>query len=277
MYKEFSFTIVSDFNNDLPGALNLIYSIKKNTDIKIVNIITNDSGKSKIEPIKNLTNKLSLDLRIHTLNDEIINKINKKTNVENYKSLKHISSMAYAKFMIPNLIPEKTIYLDTDTLIIRKIKSKFVNLLDDEIYVVRNGEHSPSYWLKRYEGIYETKEEVKKKAFNSGVIFFFNERNKSSNDITSLLINSLEKNDFTYLDQSHFNFVLKNKVQHLSIKYNFPVHNMENKIVKKEKKPKIIHFASKNKPWTKTKIENGFEKIWIDYWNHTSNLINFDI
>lgn len=278
MKEEISVTLASDFEGDIKGALNLLFSIKKNTDAKIINIISNKTIKHKnIEIVLGLVKMLKLDFNFFNLNNVPEFEELKDNNVKNYKSLKHISKMAYSKIFIFSLINEKTIYLDTDTLIIKKIKLSKLSKISNNVYFVKNGEHSPHYWYKRYEGIFSSKKEVKNKAFNSGVIFKNIISEVENKKIFDALMESVKKNEFTYLDQAHFNYVFKEEAKFLPLKYNFPVHNSENRIVKKEKNPAILHFASKRKPWNENESTNIFFKKWNIYWNYVVDKFNLNI
>lgn len=278
MKNNISLTLVSDFESDIKGALALIYSVKINTDIKYINILTNKSKEHKIiKLLSKVMDFFELEYKIFDLNEISDFKNIKNNNENNYKSLKHISKMAYSKVFIFSLVKEKTLYLDTDTLIVRKLKTKKLLKMDQSVYFVKNGEHSPSYWLKRYEDIFSSKKEIVNYAFNSGVIFknFYSEDNNF--EIYDNLLNSFRENNFTYLDQAHFNYVFKRKASFLKLKYNFPVHNSENKIVIKEKNPIILHFASRKKPWNSSDDYNPFFKTWEVYWNNLNDIFDLDI
>lgn len=267
--EELSITIVSDFINDIKGALCLIYSISKNTDIKKINILSDQVKTNKnVKKVLSLIEKLDLESNFINVSKEIDEISEIKKGLLNFKSLDHISNMAYAKILIFVKVPEKTIYLDTDTLIIRKLAKKTLLKKPEGYYFVINGNHSPTYWFSRYEGIFKNKKEVSQKAFNSGV-FLKNTSNKKENTkIYNDLYKSIKVNNFTYLDQAHFNYVFKNKAKYLDLKYNWPVHNSHKSIVKKEKSPLILHFASKNKPWDNKRSKGKQKKIWLKYWEN---------
>ncbi len=273
-----SLTIVSDLSKDIKGVMALIYSFFENgnSNSKIVNLITDiDISDPKVIEVDKFTNSLGLQLNHIDIKKEkdYMKVLESKREQKNYNSLSHISNMAYSKILIFKLIKEKTIYMDTDTLIVRKMNLPKMTLINRKILFVKNGEHSPGYWLKRYEGIYKDKNEVIKNAFNSGVfIKNFIDANYGIEQYNKL-INSIKENNFTYLDQAHFNYVFKNHKGFLPLKYNFPIHNLKNRIVKKESNPIILHFASKNKPWLNSK-ESKYHEIWQIYWMKAKEKIN---
>ncbi len=273
-----SLTIVSDLKNDLRGALTLIYSFWKNGNSKrkLINIITNmERNDVKFKFLQKFAHSLGYEIKYINIDKEkeFIDILRRKENTDNYISLAHISPIAYAKILVFKLIKEKTIYMDTDSLLISKLNvNKFLSR-NKKILFVKNGEHLPDYWFERYEGIYEDKNEVIKHAFNSGIfVKNFNDEIYGEEQYNKLK-NSLKDNEFTYLDQAHFNYVYKKHKSYLPLEFNYPVHNKDNKIVQKTKKPIVLHFASKNKPWLRV-LENKFMRIWEMYWVEVQNRIN---
>lgn len=274
--ENWSITIASDLKNDFDGAKTLIYSIKKFTKIEKINLILpmkkSEKHKEMIELCKNLEFKV-------TVFRPNIKKLLKNTSLKSdMEELKHIPLFVYSKMLVPKIVKyKKTIYLDTDTLFVRDFNLDFLPKTNKKIFVVNNGEHAPEYWFSQYgKKIFRNEKETAKKAFNAGVIFFNSERERSFNRMTKKIINSIKNNDFSYLDQAHLNYVYKDKVHYLDLKYNFPVHNQFKEIVAKEKEPIILHFASNQKPWKNYKLRgfNSEAEKYFEKWREINQELN---
>lgn len=269
-----SITIVSNFKNDKEGAKLLLFSIYKFTDINNINIITNKN--SSIKFIKEICEKFSLNLRVYRLDLKCLISMVNKNNDE--PVLKHIPNFAYAKLLIPEIISDEgTLYLDTDTLFISPFDiDEFNGKKNGKLLtVVKNGFLDKKYWFLKYENIFKNENEARDKAFNSGVIFFNLKKLKNKHMINRTR-KILGKYNYKYLDQSYFNSIYKNKVNYVSLKYNYPVHSSFKKEIKAMKDPTILHFASKEKPWTKYNLKDynkDAEKFYI-IWRNLNKELN---
>ncbi len=273
MKSAMSITICSDFNNDLKGAIALLYSIKKHTNFKKLNIVSTMDNLDNVNKVLDYIYKLELEPTVQLI-DEEIKWVGDNVNKSKYNELEHINIFAFARMFIPSLIDdnEETIYLDTDTLFV----SDYVELTNKQkempMSVVNNGMFSPIYWLKKYEGIYKNRREVRKYAFNSGVIFF--NKSKKREELYNRMIDSIRVNDFNYMDQAHLNHVLKGNVSYVDIRYNFPHHHIDKKQLLNIEGPIIIHFASSNKPWNENVEETKWTKIWLKYFKSAIDIYN---
>lgn len=269
--KKRSITICSDFANDKMGFETLIKSIDYNAKIDHVNIITNKNNSDYIKYIKKFIN---LNIKTYFIEEyQDFYEILEFRKSKNILQLSHIPISCYYRFLIPKLINslETTLYMDTDTFIRKEInleKLIFVKENGFSVSVVKNVFKNSSFWFKSYEGIYKNRFETKKKAFNSGIMLFNFNTDVASNELYEKLIESLGSNDFKYLDQAHFNFVLKDNVNYLDLTYNFPHHSGNLNLEKYWKKDNvsIVHFGSKRKPWnSKSSKKSSFSKEWHEY------------
>ncbi len=261
-----------DNNIEVNNLLTSIYSAYLNGKCNNFKILSYFVDDVKLKEIYEFASKLKLELEIVKINDKVIEIKSSK----NENEISHISNTAFFKIYFPKLFKDNNIlYLDVDTMIVGSL-SKFDNIKSNKaISVVRNGYLSEKYWLRIYkqDGIYNKIKEVRKNAFNSGVIYF--SKNEKSNYFVEKYINSIKNNNFKYLDQSHFNFVYKKNANFIDLKYNWPHHKRNKKIIKKNKSnPIIIHFASKYKPWTKRKSYEytSYENLWKFYNDEVVNL-----
>lgn len=259
--KPISLTLVTNLNNDLPGCKTTIYTAFKYGDFTKINIITTGNNES-IEIIRNFCNCIGIELNIISIDKS--KQLDHISSTKIYAGLSHITNDAYNKFYVFKLINEDTLYVDTDILFTKKFNiQEFINLTEG-VYFVKNGYLSPSYWLKKYSKIFENKNEVSKHAFNSGLFYINISNNKKiKEEYFNKLVFSLKNNKFDYLDQAHFNLIFKNTAKYLHLKYNWPYHIRDNKLVAKTK-PSIIHFAGPKKPWISNNVKRDkFSKKWI--------------
>ncbi len=263
-----------DNNVNIKCLLTSIYSIFLNGKCNKIKILSYLVDEEKLFEINNFSKKLNLDIEVKKIDD-----INLNFYFDNQKGdIKHISQVAYLKIMFPKIFNNINIlYLDIDIMVVGDLNK--INFKHNKaITVVKNGYISPKYWFEIYgpDNIFNSKKETKK-AFNSGVIFFSG-KNKKKNIFINKYLESISNNNFSFLDQSHFNFVYKNHTNFLDLNYNWPHHSREKNIVKKHKgNPVIIHFASKNKPWTirETFEYSFYENLW-KYYNEKVNEISIE-
>lgn len=178
----------------------------------------------------------------------------------------HISSIAYARYFIPDYIQEDTVlYLDCDLLINDKLDSLFEQgVQEHSIAAIRN---------------------VNGQGFNTGVLLINNKKWRQENlkdrliEQSILTIKEVEEGRFKNFngDQTIFNQVLQDNWLELDRAYNLQVghdvtafynkwENYFNELVS----PSIIHFVSYRKPWT-TLIANRYRDLWWQFhdleWN----------
>ena len=224
-----------------------LLSIVENTKSSIlVYIICENAEKKKLDQTLAILNDEDIELKFIDYNNEKKNNFNLKKD--------YMSSIAYAKYDIPNLIDEDiVIYLDSDILFINDIKSLWeLRNPDSEVQAVWN----PGYTVDNIQiGV-----EKSYRNFNSGVMIL-NLKKWRDNNITEKLYDfTFANNNKTRLhDQPALNFVFKNNWGELPYQYNFQnvyfrclYKDLE--LTKKEykmvyEKLCIIHFTGKDKPW----------------------------
>ena len=178
----------------------------------------------------------------------------------------HISSIAYARYFIPDYIQEDTVlYLDCDLLINDKLDSLFEQgVQEHSIAAIRD---------------------VNGQGFNTGVLLINNKKWRQEKlkdrliEQSILTIKEVEEGRFKNFngDQTIFNQVLQDNWLELDRVYNLQVghdttafynkwENYFNELVS----PSIIHFVSYRKPWT-TLIANRYRDLWWEFhdleWN----------
>lgn len=247
-----------------------------NDTIKVVFVTDENYSKQMlvaIQSIINNSNKLReidfyiLDLGISERNIKLIKdrymnlnniKINfiqfDSTSLSKYKIKTHVSSAAYAKIYIPNLIPvDKIIYLDCDLIFNNDISNLWKEFEKaTSIKAVWN----PFYnYDNKYLGV-----DQNHRTFNSGVMLLNLELMREKDSVNKLEDFLNKYHDKTRLhDQAAFNAIFKSEWKELDINWNCQVSMLQNyhsrlniskmKYFNMHKNPNIIHYTSNSKPW----------------------------
>ena len=195
------------------------------------------------------------------LGSEIIDvKLPEQTVFQNWKKQAHISSIAYARYFIPDYIQETTVlYLDCDLL----INDKLDNLFEQDIE-------------ERYIAAIR---DANGQGFNTGVLLINNEKWRQEKLRERLIEQSIqttkevEEGRFEHFngDQTIFNQVLQDDWLELGRAYNLQVghdgvalyNNWQEHLAFNEK-PVVIHFTTYRKPWT-TLIANRYRDLWWEF------------
>jgi lipopolysaccharide biosynthesis glycosyltransferase len=182
---------------------------------------------------------------------EIFIKINNKfNNIHNFiflnidDSVFNSLNLSYTKYALYRLLSplyileDKILYLDTDTIISNNIEELYnTDILNFLVGGV------PDTGIK--EEIKESIESGKKdKYINSGVLLINLKKWKEEN-LTSILIEEINKKEYPYPDQTVLNMICKNKILLLNNIYNYSYCTKG--ISKKLELIKIIHFAGQAK------------------------------
>lgn len=216
----------------------------------------NDSEKGKIKSF------------ITEHNGEVVFYNMDSTTVKSFVSPdpKHISAATYYRIYFPDLVPdfiEKLIYLDTDVLVLKSLKSLYSYNLNNFPVAAVPDIHISSYPpLDIEEGDY----------FNAGIMLIdvkLWREQKIAEKAIQLIYAYPEK--MTLGDQDGLNGVLKKNWFKLDTKYNLTFYNIPETIKKKEmdsfiKDTVIIHFTTQNKPWLMT-CRNRFSYLYFKYLN----------
>ena len=192
------------------------------------------------------------------LGSEIIDvKLPEQTVFQNWKKQAHISSIAYARYFIPDYIQEDTVlYLDCDLLINDKLDSLFDQDIEERyIAAIRDANGQ---------------------GFNTGVLLINNEKWRQEKlrerliEQSILTTKEVEEGRFEHFngDQTIFNQVLQDDWLELGRAYNLQVghdvvalYNNWQEHLTFNDKPVVIHFTTYRKPWT-TLIANRYRDLW---------------
>ena len=195
------------------------------------------------------------------LGSEIIDvKLPEQTVFQNWKKQAHISSIAYARYFIPDYIQEDTVlYLDCDLLINDKLDSLFdQNIEERYIAAIRDANGQ---------------------GFNTGVLLIDNKKWRQEKlkerliEQSILTTKEVEEGRFEHFngDQTIFNQVLQDDWLELGRAYNLQVghdvvalYNNWQEHLTFSDKPVVIHFTTYRKPWT-TLIANRYRDLWWEF------------
>ncbi|HEW4390838.1 TPA: SP_1767 family glycosyltransferase [Streptococcus pneumoniae] len=201
------------------------------------------------------------------LGSEIIDvKLPEQAVFQNWKKQAHISSIAYARYFIPDYIQENTVlYLDCDLL----INDKLDNLFEQDIE-------------ERYIAAIR---DANGQGFNTGVLLINNKKWRQEKLKERLIEQSIvtmkevEEGRFEHFngDQTIFNQVLQDDWLELGRAYNLQVghdivalYNNWQEHLAFNDKPVVIHFTTYRKPWT-TLTANRYRDLWWEFhdleWN----------
>ena len=172
----------------------------------------------------------------------------------------HISSIAYARYFIPDYIQEDTVlYLDCDLL----VNDKLDNLFEQDI---------KEHYIAAIR-------DANGQGFNTGVLLINNEKWRQEKlkerliEQSILTIKEVEEGRFENFngDQTIFNQVLQDDWLELSRAYNLQVghdvvalYNNWQEHLAFNDKPVVIHFTTYRKPWT-TLIANRYRDLWWEF------------
>lgn len=195
------------------------------------------------------------------LGSDIIDvKLPEQTVFQNWKKQAHISSIAYARYFIPDYIQEDTVlYLDCDLLINDKLDSLFEQDIEEHyIAAIRDANGQ---------------------GFNTGVLLINNEKWRQEKLKERLIEQSIittkevEEGRFEHFngDQTIFNQVLQDDWLELGRAYNLQVghdvvalYNNWQEHLTFSDQPVVIHFTTYRKPWT-TLIANRYRDLWWQF------------
>lgn len=198
--------------------------------------------------------------------------------------IEHISINTYYRLLLPELLKDYDccLYLDGDICVRGDISELLSVRMSDSEYLAGVRAAGAITRLRgkknrlRILGIKDMKNYV-----NAGVILM-NLRAIRNNNIDKILLD-LVSNDYPVQDQDVLNVACYNHIKPIAPKYNCtPVMHRFNKfrlmrvfkakeIDEARKKPVIIHYADKNKPWNTKNVFNGTA------WYHYYELLNKEV
>lgn len=195
------------------------------------------------------------------LGSEVIDiKLPEQTVFQNWTKQDHISSIAYARYFIPDYIPEaKVLYLDSDLIVNTSLEKLFSIDLENKLLAA----------VKDTDGI----------TFNTGVLLLDNQKCRQEKlkerliEQSIVTIREVEEGRFEHFngDQTIFNQVLQDDWIELDRTYNLQVghdivalYNNWQAHLAFNDKPVVIHFTTYRKPWT-TLIANRYRDLWWEF------------
>ena len=192
----------------------------------------------------------------------------------------HITKTSYCKFLIADLLPkiDKILYLDCDLVVVDKISDLFSSNIDDYLFAAVE-DVGYTYWSKFRDNM-----KLKFLCINSGVMLINCKKWREENLLDQLLYRAQNREPLGYgQDQPVFNYVCKDKILFLDLRYNaqdvffrdgIELKNRKdfNMCVEVSKFPTIIHFTSSKKPWDFCKMPKA--DIYWKYRNLIDKKIN---
>ena len=195
------------------------------------------------------------------LGSEIIDvKLPEQTVFQDWEKQDHISSIAYARFFIPEYVPEdKVLYLDSDLIVNTSLEKLFSIDLENRLLAA----------VKDTDGI----------TFNTGVLLINNEKWRQEKlkerliEQSVVTIKEVKEGNFEHFngDQTILNQVCSSQWLELNRIYNLQVghdivalyNNWQGHLAFHDK-PVVIHFTTFRKPWT-TLIANRYRDLWWEF------------
>ena len=195
------------------------------------------------------------------LGSEIVDvKLPEQTVFQDWEKQDHISSIAYARFFIPEYVPEdKVLYLDSDLIVNTSLEKLFSIDLENRLLAA----------VKDTDGI----------TFNTGVLLINNEKWRQEKlkerliEQSVVTIKKVKEGNFENFngDQTILNQVCSSQWLELNRIYNLQVghdivalYNNWQAHLAFNDKPVVIHFTTYRKPWT-TLIANRYRDLWWEF------------
>lgn len=203
--------------------------------------------------------KQNFSLRFFSLKEEM-----QKYNERTFYSQSHFSRAMYFRLFIPALLKKytKVIYLDIDIILLADIAELFST---DITKFCIAGYIEPTQRTRLFISDY----------INSGVLVM-NLEQINKTDLLNKVVGILKKyQHLSCPDQDVLNMLFSGKICPLSVSWNFCWHfSLQDfkrtsdfyeaeKIIKKIKIPKLIHYTSGEKPWNYP--EKEFACLWWEY------------
>lgn len=195
------------------------------------------------------------------LGSDIIDvKLPEQTVFQDWEKQDHISSIAYARFFIPEYVPEdKVLYLDSDLIVNTSLEKLFSIDLENRLLAA----------VKDTDGI----------TFNTGVLLINNEKWRQEKlkerliEQSVVTIKEVKEGNFENFngEQTILNQVCSSQWLELNRIYNLQVghdivalyNNWQGHLAFNDK-PVVIHFTTFRKPWT-TLIANRYRDLWWEF------------
>ncbi len=200
---------------------------------------------------------LNLNYRLKQLGSELVDlKINPElfSNAESPKA--HISKITYGRLMIPRLVAEdRALYIDSDAIVDQNISELWTMNLDD-------------YPIAAVHDVFLAD------IFNAGIILFNNQKLRENPDLVDNMLAAAQQKGISDADQTVLNQFFNHRYLKLGLEYNYVIGydrdislapgNAPGYFEKMLNcpEPKIIHYASPDKPWNLQSAGRMREKWW---------------
>ena len=190
-------------------------------------------------------------------------------NLAQFPNLFHLSTSAYARFFIPNLVKDfnKILYLDVDIIVNGNIDKLYDNEMDN--YPIAACLHSSKSSGENFKKHVYPQFKDTKKYFNSGVLLMDIDKFRKNDYVSKLVEICLKyKDKLQFADQDVFNIFFEDNFKELDCAYNFfPIrykeYNINNSDCEKLLQEIIIfHYIGGGcKPWQNKYILTA-DKFW---------------
>lgn len=240
----------------------ILLNNSSNSDYHFFIVENNLTNKNK-QKMEDFVKKRNQEISFIKINEPLIKK-------EIYKYTEHITSIAFARIFLPDLLPKdvsRVIYLDSDLVVTSDLKELYDTDLKGQVAGI-----SLNDWDVYGDGkLYKFKNGY----YNTGVILFDIEKARKENsskifqkyylENIDKFTYTKEKADFVFLlpDQDLINIVWDGKITPIGKKWNQQQSNLY--------KGGIIHYIGENKPWAYKKSDE-VAKVYFDYWDKTPEL-----
>lgn len=257
--------------------------INKNTSTKYINYLICSNISQENKKCINKIKRSDFDIQFIDVANEKFNAID-----DTDKKYLAATNTALFKFELPNLLKhlDKVIYLDGDVIFKKDLIDLYSMDLGDDVYVAA----CPDLPQVLYEKpIFDTGNG--KKYFNSGVMLLNLKKMRQEKTSELLFETKLKQKDDKLMDQNVLNIVFDKKVLTIPPIFNLTYLNLKRSVAKYKledlnnlfntnyssledilEQAYVIHFSSKDKPWTFFDVPCADE--WIYYFSQSpySNL-----
>lgn len=253
-------------------AITSLLSNKSNsTSYDIRCMVPNDYSEGNRKRISNLCSKYTdCSIQFKNVDGSIFNDVKISTS--------HISSITFSRLLIADIFKDldKAIYLDDDVIVCEDLAIFYRYSLDSN-YI--GGIKAPGYYYPlewRDEKLNELQIPAMDQYINAGVLLMNLKQIRNDNLIDKFI--ELSRNNYRSEDQDILNVACYGRIKTLPFRFNaqtkylFPGSEERYKldlVVPRDeiedaiKKPTIIHFANKVKPWQDNSV--WMSDMWLDY------------
>ena len=186
---------------------------------------------------------------------------------ESFPSIYHLKTLNYARLLLPSLVNcSRILFLDCDLLVLDDLVEFYNTDFDDNYACAVHERLSDEPFIIR-----QIKKLEVQNYFNAGVMLLNLDKMRADNiEEKSLKFAQEEPEKILLLDQCVLNHVFQDKVKFVDKKWNY---QYKLNVSKKMKKPSIIHFVGKEKPFLG--FAHPYENLYYKYLKLTPYKISF--